>query len=313
MSAVPPGGWVAPETPAAPPAPPLPAAPARGPLRTLPSAPAPLRPLTTPDVLDGAFAVLKAAPTTLIAMAALLVVPLHALTTWLAADVLSEGFTFDLYTDSSSTATAGGASGDTASSFWIQLFGTSLAASILVVGAARVIVARRSGQDVTLRAVLLETLRCLPALLVAWTIGHLLEVVAVIGLFVGTLLPMTWFFVTAPVIAMERVGPFAALRRSARLTARRFWPTLGFLLLLWLVLSLFDEALGTVPSVVALLPGGERFLWIPVAATGMISGALLVPVAAAAATLWYLDLRVRTEGLDLELEAARAFPETPTA
>ena len=306
------GGWVAPETPgdaeprrpAAPVSAPARVAPAR---RSGPADPPPLRPLTIPDVLDGAFAVLKAAPATLVVMAAVFVVPLHALATWLSADALGEGFSLGLYSEEEPV-TDEASSGATAAS-WILLFGTSLAATFLVVGAARVIAARRTGEDVRPGPLLGEALRRSPALLLAWTIGHVLEVVAVVGFFVGTLVPMTFFFATAPVIVLEGVGPFAALRRSAQLTRRRFWPTLALVLLLWVVLVLFDEAIGAVPSLIALLPGADRFLWVAVVLTGIISGVLLVPVAAAAATLWYLDLRVRTEGLDLDIEAARVFPE----
>jgi hypothetical protein len=306
------GGWVAPENPDAAeprrPAPPVSVPPQLAPARRSSTAgPPPLRPLTIPDVLDGAFAVLKAAPATLVLMAAVFVVPLHALTTWLSADALAEGFSFDLYAEDE-VLTDEASSGATAAS-WVLLFGTSLAATFLVVGAARVIAARRTGEAVSPGPLLAEALRRSPALLVTWTFGHVLEVVAVVGLLVGTLVPMTFFFATAPVIVLEDVGPLTALRRSAQLVRRRFWPTLAFVLLLWIVLVLFDEAIGAVPSVIALLPGDDSFVWVAVVLTGILSGVLLVPVAAAAATLWYLDLRVRTEGLDLDIEAARVFPE----
>lgn len=272
-----------------------------------PADPPPLRPLTVADLLDGAFGVLKAAPALLVGLAAVFVVPMHVLTTWLSADALGEGVSLSLYDDPAPVSDE--AAGDATTATWILLLGSSFVATLLVVGASRVVVARRKGETLTFGPLLGETLRRSPALLVAWTVGHVLEAIAVVGLFVGTLAVMAWLFVTAPAMVLEGLGPFAALRRSMQLTARRFWATLGFVLLLWLVLFLFDEAIGTIPSLVALLPGGEEILWLPVAATGMIGGVLLAPVAAAAATLWYLDLRVRTEGLDLELEAARAFPE----
>ncbi len=258
-------------------------------------------------MLDGGFAVLKAAPAALVTMAAVFVVPLQALTTWLSADALGEGVSIGLYSEEEPVSDEA-AAGATAAS-WILIFGTSLAATFLVVGAARVIAARRTEEEVNLGPLFREMLRRSPALLVAWIIGHVLEVIAVVGFFVGTLVPMAFFFVTAPAIVLEGLGPFAGLRRSAQLIRRRFWQTVALVLLLWVVLVLFDEAIGVVPSLLALLPGADRFLWVAVALTGIISGVLLVPVAAAAATLWYLDLRVRTEGLDLDIEAARVFPE----
>ena len=46
----------------------------------------------------------------------------------------------------------------------------------------------------------------------------------------------------------------------------------------------------------------------PVAALGAIIGQVVTtPFVAAATTLLYLDLRVRTEGIDIELAARRAI------
>jgi hypothetical protein len=119
---------------------------------------------------------------------------------------------------------------------------------------------------------------------------------------------MTWFLVTAPVIGAERLGPIAAMRRSARLVGRRFWPVLGLALLSGIVATLFGYALSLIPTVLSLLVGTAGFGWLLTAAAGTLSALITMPVVAGTSVLIYLDLRVRTEGLDIELDAIDAFP-----
>ncbi|MEL7209322.1 MAG: hypothetical protein AAGK32_13985, partial [Actinomycetota bacterium] len=47
--------------------------------------------------------------------------------------------------------------------------------------------------------------------------------------------------------------------------------------------------------------------WVLIAVVGSLVGVLTTALQAGTATLIYLDLRVRTEGLDLEMAAARHF------
>jgi hypothetical protein len=79
-------------------------------------------------------------------------------------------------------------------------------------------------------------------------------------------------------------------------------------LLSGLVATLFGYALGIVPTVLSLLVGTDGFGWLLTAAAGVLTSLITMPVVAGTTVLIYLDLRVRTEGLDLELEAAEAFP-----
>ncbi len=258
------------------------------------------------EVLDGAFALVKATPA-MVAAAAVAMVPLHVLSTWLASDALGEGISLDLYGEGS---TSSGGSGGAVGSTVVSLLGFSLITTLLVAVAAVVVTAPTetiepsaslSSNRGPLRAVAASG----PGLLGVWALVHVAEGLATVAFLVGALAPMTWFFVAAPALVVEGIGPVAALRRSARLVNRRFWPTVGFGLLVVVVGFLFDQAVGTLSTVVALVPATERYTWVPTLVTGVLSGILLSPVVAAAATGWYLDLRVRTEGLDLALEADR--------
>src|SRR5690349_21401392 len=76
--------WVAPDTAATPP----PTRPPADPIVVPPGASRVhlrrLGPQTTADILDGAFAVIKRAPATIIGLTAIFVIPCHLLATWMA-------------------------------------------------------------------------------------------------------------------------------------------------------------------------------------------------------------------------------------
>jgi hypothetical protein len=119
---------------------------------------------------------------------------------------------------------------------------------------------------------------------------------------------MTWYSVVSVVVACEGVGPTKAMRRSFRLTSRRF----GAVLLVCLLVVVVDLLLsGALTAIGALyVEAGGPAGWA--VNTAVAAAALLVttPFVAGAATLLYLDLRVRTEGLDIELAAGRRFATT---
>ena len=119
---------------------------------------------------------------------------------------------------------------------------------------------------------------------------------------------MTWFLVTAPVMGAEGLGPIEAMRRSARLVSRRFWTVLGLALLSVLVESLVEIAIGFLPTFVSYLLGTDGIGWVLPAVVAILTTLITMPVVAGITVLIYIDLRVRTEGLDLELEAIEAFP-----
>src|SRR3546814_20411657 len=122
---------------------------------------------------------------------------------------------------------------------------------------------------------------------------------------------MAWFLVVAPVIGAERLGPIAAMRRSARLTSRRFWPVLGLGVLSGVVAYLFHQALGLLPTVLALVVGTDGFGWVLLASSGVLTSLITMPVVARATLLVYLHLRLRTEDPPLELMPQEPF-STPT-
>jgi hypothetical protein len=125
----------------------------------------------------------------------------------------------------------------------------------------------------------------------------------------------------APLIILEKQPASRALRRAWDLARRRFWWVLGFVL----VLFLFNQLVVTAP--VTLVTVGFQLLYgSPLQGEGpayayslqmavqslvtLISTLVYLPLQSTGITLMYLDLRVRTEGVDLAL-LATAEPEAP--
>ncbi len=266
--------------------------------------------MTVSDILDGGFAILRRAPATVIGLTAAFVVPVHALGAWLGRG--ADGIDLDelvVQSDASFQLTATGASG---ASTFVLTVGPMIALVFVAAAIARLVSAWHVGNDLSLGELIRGSLGQWWPLLASWVLVHVLEGVAVIGFGILPLAVMTWFLVTAPVIGAERLGPVEAMRRSARLVTRRFWSVLGLALLSFLVEALFESAIGLLPTMISAFLGTDGLGWVLQGAVGILTQLVTMPVVASITVLIYLDLRVRTEGLDLELAAIEAFPSSTT-
>lgn len=185
---------------------------------------------------------------------------------------------------------------------------SGLAAQLAASAIAHLVTAERLGNTIGTGAALRLALRRGHAVGAAWLLGHVLLLLSGCTV-VGPLVLMTLFLVTTPAIAIEGLGPVAGLKRSWRLGRRRFWPLLGVALASGLVASLLGLAFSALPLALAVGPL-ERFTWVLRPVAQQLQVLVDVPLTATAAALAYLDLRVRSEGLDLQLDAAQAFPST---
>jgi len=304
-------GWARPDSPSDPDG----AAPARGlfvaapeaaagPGRTPPILPVPLRPMTLSDLLDGAFRVIKSRPRTVFGIAATILVPVYLVGAFFQRNVLRNS-PFGL-----PTINGGGVVSFTGGDLVATLgAGLLVAAALFPLGGAlaRLVTAWYAGGDLSAGEALAASFRRLPAMVAAFVVLLPLKVVGYAFEEVGALVPVTLFMLTAPAITVEGLGPIAAARRSWRLVSRRFWPCLLVVFVCYLGSSVLSFALGIIPEALAsLLPSPLDWL-----AAGVARAAVAMVVATAVvsvAVLLYLDLRIRTEGLDLELEAADVFP-----
>ncbi|MFF1571853.1 hypothetical protein ACFVWR_03840 [Leifsonia sp. NPDC058292] len=123
-------------------------------------------------------------------------------------------------------------------------------------------------------------------------------------------------------IVLERLGLRAAVARSWSLTGGYFWKTFGVIALIWLIVAAVSQIISIPFGIVGGLIGG---IFAPTSMTdpnaseitqilvsqfsvnvlasivGAIVGAILSVVQTSAVALLYIDLRMRKEGLDLEL------------
>jgi hypothetical protein len=135
-------------------------------------------------------------------------------------------------------------------------------------------------------------------------VGIVLAIPCVLALYFG------FWAVAAPALLLERLGVIAALRRSRRLVRRSFWRVAGIMVLTAILSSVIGQIiqvpfglLGVIGSAVAGAGGFSAVLTQLVVGNigAIISGAVLYPFSAAVTALLYLDLRIRHEGLDVEL------------
>jgi hypothetical protein len=194
--------------------------------------------------------------------------------------------------------------------FWANLailILPGLALMLVAVAMAHLVGGWSAGRDHSAQRMLAVAGRRWWAVVASFVLIHLAEIA---GCYVGTVFIMALFAVTAPVIGAEGVGPLTAMNRAANLALRRFWPTLGISLAIGLVATLLGLALGGLPVLISAFFDFD-LAW-PLQAAGGILGALVsTPFVATATVLLYLDLRIRTEGLDIELAAVDLAHDAP--
>jgi hypothetical protein len=140
------------------------------------------------------------------------------------------------------------------------------------------------------------------ALLGSFVVVHLAEIAGGFACYIGTLFVLPLFVPVAPIIGTEGASVGEALRRSVRLVRARYFPVMGVAVLMGVVSALLGLALASLPQAIAVSLDTES-AWPLVALGNIVSQVVTTPFVAAATVLLYLDLRVRTEGLDIELAA----------
>jgi len=126
--------------------------------------------------------------------------------------------------------------------------------------------------------------------------GILIGLGAILLLIPGILIAV-WTVVATPVAAIEGLKNSAALGRSRELTRGHFWHVLGTMVLAWIITMVLVFGLA--------IAFGALFgtIGVPERLTDMVTGLLLVPLfplIAVTTSLLYYDLRVRSEGADVE-------------
>ncbi|MEE6282729.1 glycerophosphoryl diester phosphodiesterase membrane domain-containing protein [Georgenia sunbinii] len=296
----------------------------------------PLRPLTLGEIYDGAFRAIRTNPKVMFGLAALVIgiaALLQAVFTALFFTELDQAL---------SSGSLDVSVGQTVAPFLgilLTSVGSGLATLVLE-GLAIVSVSESViGRTITIREVwqrakgrLWRLLGLAVVLWLAALVAFVLIIVAVAVLVGGTiqllddgaiillvLVPLAllaafavFAFITVRVmlatciIMLEGTGIFAAIGRSWRLTKGHFWRLFGIMLLTGIIVSVLSAVLSVPFSMIGTFVAMESLtLSVVLSALGQLAGsALAIPVLAAVLALLYVDVRMRTEGLDVELARA---------
>ena len=253
-----------------------------------------LQPRTVGQLLDGGFEVLRFRFRTITIIAATIVLPLYALPQALVA-ALGGVRDVDLFGGSSPLG-------------YLAQLGLWVATMLLGVAIGFLVSGWLVGADPTPA----DTFRFLRSRLVvalgAFVVALLLKVAGLVACGVGILFVVPVLSVLAPVVAAEGLGIVESVRRTIALARRRIGAVFGVGLLWalssWLVSA---AAAGAAAVVGELATGSTDGADIAVQAVNVVGTVVLTVVQVAVTVLVYVDLRVRTEGLDLELESMERF------
>lgn len=291
--------------------------------------------MTVAELLDGSFRLLRNHARVVFPAAAVFIVPAQILS--FAVNVRSgvpEDFGVSGTAFGGFVSTGSGSSGDVVLAVVAMLLGLL---SVALIGgvACQVVIVSHDGHEPTLSGVLRRVRQKGWALLGAWLLVHLLEAsgflvfaapalavwaggddeIALVLLGIGFVLlvpigfvVMTLSVAVAPCVVSEDLGPVTSIRRSWRLMRRRFWPVAGVALLAGLISSIVSQILAIVPATIGYALGGVGG-WVLITASTIITMLITQPFVAFVATLQYLDGRIRTEGLDLQIIADRLLAE----
>jgi len=310
--------WAAPEAPALDPTEAVGAAPMPAPQRVRtepravdaahgrPQVPVRLHPLTVGDILDGAWSVITCRPQAVFGACALVLVPTAILGSLLVrtfGDSLSVWTALRVFFPYIHPGTRS-SPGWIGAALAVALL--SLATFVFGVAISRMVMSWYDGRELSAVRAVLEALRRFPAILGAYLVLLVPKGIAVAAFLAPAWLVFPFLLFVAPVIAIEDAGPLRAIRRSASLVGRRYFRVLAIWTLWLLVEQIVTVALGLLVDFVAQFAPDDVDRILRPAGWALVAF-VTMPASAGMAVVLYLDLRVRSEGMDLERDVAEAF------
>ncbi len=267
-----------------------------------------MRPRSPVEVIDAGFDLVKSDPIVL-AVTAAIVVPVELVAAWLNRDLLAAGFDGVIESIWGASGAGGGDQRTTASVVW-SLTAGSLVLPLTAAALGRLVVGWHEDRRPRFGATMVELGRLSWAVALAWLLVHLVEAAGLVTCGIGSLYAMTRYSVTAPALAIERIGPIAAMKRSWRLVRGRSAEVFWACILVGLVTIVIEGSLTVLPEAFGVATGVDPG-WVTTAVVSVAVSVLTTAVVASCAVVQYLDLRCRHEGLDIELRVIEQMGPAP--
>jgi hypothetical protein len=258
-----------------------------------------LYPMSVGDILDGTFGFIRDEFRAIAVIIGTVIVPVHILLAFLARGTFG-GAPLASYLRDPSVASSD--SGLSNSRLLLSLGTDAFLLPFAAAAIALVISGAYLGRPVGPGEALRRAGRRFPSLMAAWIAGHVIEGVGFAFCVLPGIAVMTLLVMVSPIVVIENLSFGKAISRSMHLAGRRFWFTLGVILLSALVAQVVSVMLTGAPDVIAAVIG-LHWGWLALAVASAVSALVVTPIAAITATLLYFDARVRTEGYDLEVLA----------
>ena len=161
------------------------------------------------------------------------------------------------------------------------------------------------GRTPSWRSSLAETFRRLHSIIWVSVLVYVLGGLALLAL----IIPGIWLFiawtVAVPALLTEDVKGRRALGRSFRLVRGFWWRTFAIVILGSILGSILEVAIAGAFGLVTFSSDSDAVAIVSSLLASIVAAALTTPFIAAVTIVLYIDLRVRKEGFDLALLAAR--------
>ncbi len=185
---------------------------------------------------------------------------------------------------------------------FVQLALSSLGLAVLAYGVTRLTIAELLGVAMGPRDVLVVSLKALPRIATAWVVVHVIEAVGSLAFGIGGVIAMVILTVAIPIAAGEPIGVFQIPKRCMELTKGARGRVFTVVVVTGVLSLLVGLALAATPTFLT-----EQFLSGRAAAIASIiyqafAAMVIAAITAGAAVHTYIDLRVRREGLDLDVK-----------
>ncbi len=272
-----------------------------------PPRPVALEPMTVSDLLDGAWAIMKARPKTIFAITAMIVVPVQLLAAFFQRGA-AQNFDIGVLLNNSQTSTRG-SSALGLGYLGLGVLGWALSSlSYFVLGGAiaRLVSKWYAGVELTAREAVVASLKKTHIYVAAFVLLLIPKAISLAFCYIGAIFLIPLLMLTAPAIMIEDLGPIAGIMRSWKLVSRRYWWCVWIWALSFVLEYVINTMLSSIPQLLSqFVPALAADFLVPAGAA--FARLVTAPIVVGVCVLLYLDLRVRSEGLDLELEASDAF------